>query len=67
MLNYAVLNFPEALWPSLELTYRVYQPTGTIWSERQIVLEQLGWQRDEQGNSHSVRRFPGGIEIGVVV
>ena len=65
--SYAVLDFPEALWSNLGLTYLAHTHIDTIWSKQQIVLEKREWSRDAQGAFRSVRRLPNGIELGVVV
>ncbi|MCA9126142.1 MAG: CehA/McbA family metallohydrolase [Planctomycetales bacterium] len=64
--SYAVLDFPEAVWSNLGLTYLAHTHIDTIWTKQRIALEQLEWQQQD-GNFTLVRRLPNGIEIGIKV
>jgi len=62
--SYAVLDFPEALWSNLGLTYLAHTHIDTIWSRQGITLPQLEWVANGENGWTSERTLPNGIRIG---
>ena len=65
--NYVVVDIPEAVWSNLGLTYLAHTHVPTIWTEKNIELKQLEWQRKPNGVLISQRKLPNGIEFGTKV
>ncbi|MEY3172414.1 MAG: hypothetical protein RLZZ436_327 [Planctomycetota bacterium] len=62
--SYAVLDFPEALWSNLGLTYLAHTHIDTVWTKQGIRLEQLEWTPGPDNSWIMERRLPNGILIG---
>lgn len=65
--GYVVVDVPEAIFTNLGLTYLAHTHIPTIWSEQDIELEKLEWNRRENGNYDVKRQLPNGIEFGAEV
>lgn len=61
--GYVVLDFPEAIWSNLGLTYLAHTHIPTIWSESDTTLERIEWTRLENGILKSRRTLPNGIRF----
>ena len=59
--DYVVVDVPEALWSNLGLTYLAHTHIDTIWSKDGIVLPELEWKCDEDGNLKLDRTLPNQI------
>ena len=64
--SYAVLDFPEALWSNLGLTYLAHTHIDTIWTKQGIRLEALEWQSGADHRWTMERTLPNGIRIGTL-
>ncbi len=64
---YVVLDIPEAIWSNLGLTYLAHTHIDTIWTQKQIALPVLEWNRRRGGRLELTRRLPNGIEFTVYV
>jgi hypothetical protein len=62
--SYAVLDFPEALWSNLGLTYLAHTHIDTIWTKQGIRLEPLEWVAGADHRWTMERKLPNGIVIG---
>lgn len=62
--SYAVLDFPEALWSNLGLTWLAHTHIDTIWTKQGITLPQLEWVAGPDHSWTSERTLPNGIRIG---
>ncbi|MFM7835128.1 MAG: hypothetical protein ACKPJD_25320, partial [Planctomycetaceae bacterium] len=62
--SYAVLDFPEALWSNLGLTWLAHTHIDTIWTKQGITLPQLEWVAGPDRSWTSERTLPNGIRIG---
>jgi hypothetical protein len=62
--SYAVLDFPEAIWSNLGLTYLAHTHVDTIWTKQNIRLEQLEWRVARDGGWTFERILPNGIAFG---
>lgn len=65
--SYVVCDVPEAIWSNLGLTYLAHTHIPTIWSEREVELDKLEWNRREDGTFDFERRLPNGIVFGTRV
>ncbi len=65
--GYAVLDFPEAIWSNLGLTYLAHTHIDTIWTKQGVELPQQEWSRSPDGSFSMVRSLPNGIQFGVHV
>lgn len=59
--SYVVLDAPEAIWSNLGLTYLAHKHIDTIWTKQGITLEQLEWQRLDDGRYRITRELPNKI------
>jgi len=55
---------PEAIWSNLGLTYLAHTHIPTIWTEQNIGLERIEWNRRADGALDFERRLPNGIVFG---
>lgn len=62
--SYAVLDFPEALWSNLGLTYLAHTHIDTIWTKQGITLAPLEWKPGPDNRWIIERTLPNGIRIG---
>jgi len=62
--SYAVLDFPEALWSNLGLTYLAHTHIDTIWTKQGIRLEPLEWVSGADHRWTMERTLPNGIVLG---
>jgi hypothetical protein len=61
--GYVVVDLPEAIWSDEKLVYLAHTHVPTIWTEQNIELERLDWQRRSEGDLYSHRVFPNGLEF----
>src|SRR5712692_9411888 len=47
--SYVVVDFPEALWSNLGLTYLAHTHVATLWTNQNVTLEPLEWNRPADG------------------
>jgi len=59
--SYVVVDLPEAIWSNLGLTYLAHTHVPTIWSKQEVELQQLEWQRNDDGSLELERKLPNGI------
>jgi hypothetical protein len=62
--SYVVVDVPEAIWSNLGLTYLAHTHVPTIWSLKEITLEQQEWSRLKNGSLQMERKLPNGIVFG---
>lgn len=65
--SYVVVDVPEAIWSNLGLTYLAHTHVPTVWSNQNIVLPPLEWNRRSDGSYDITRRLPNGISFGTKV
>ena len=65
--SYAVLDFPEAIWSNLGLTYLAHTHIDTVWTRQGVELPQLEWDALPDGNFVMERQLPNGIVFGIKV
>jgi len=65
--SYVVVDVPEAIWSNLGLTYLAHTHVPTIWTQQNIELERLEWNRHADGTFEVERRLPNGIVFGAKV
>ncbi len=65
--SYIVVDIPEAIWSNLGLTYLAHTHIPTIWTEQNIELEKLEWQRKPESVLICERELPNGIVFGTKV
>src|SRR5437660_5953329 len=65
--SYVVVDVPEAIWSNLGLTYLAHTHVPTIWTQRNIELERLEWNRRGDGAFDVERSLPNGIVFGARV
>lgn len=63
--SYVVLDAPEAIWSNLGLTYLAHTHIDTIWTKQGVRLEQLEWQRRDDGSYFIERVLPNKISFAV--
>ncbi|PYJ56944.1 MAG: hypothetical protein DME24_20570 [Verrucomicrobia bacterium] len=65
--SYVVVDVPEAIWSNLGLAYLGHTHVPTIWTQQNIELERLEWNRRADGTFDIERRLPNGIVFGAKV
>lgn len=65
--GYFVVDVPEAIWSNLGLTYLAHTHVATVWTEQNVELEKLEWNRRDDGTLDFQRRLPNGIQFGAKV
>lgn len=65
--SYVVVDVPEAIFTNLGLTYLAHTHIPTLWTERNMELEKLEWERRDDGSLRSRRRLPNGIGFETIV
>jgi hypothetical protein len=65
--SYVVVDAPEAIWSNLGLTYLAHTHIDTIWTQQDITLPKLEWNRRTDGSLDIERELPNGIAFGVKV
>lgn len=65
--GYIVVDFPEAIFSNLGLTYLAHAHVPTIWSKQNVALEPLEWQATPKGELFLARKLPNGIEFSTKV
>lgn len=65
--GHAVIDLPEAIFSNLGLTYLAHTHIPTIWNQDNVIIENVDWQREPDGNLKSHWRLPNGIEFGATV
>ena len=65
--SYVVVDVPEAIWSNLGLAYLAHTHVPTIWTQQNIELERLEWNRRADGTFDIERRLPNGIVFGAKV
>lgn len=65
--DFVVVDVPEAVWSNLGLTYLAHTHIPTVFDSQGIELEQLEWNRHEDGTLDIERILPNGIRFGATV
>lgn len=65
--DYVVVDVPEAIWSNLGLTYLAHTHIDTIWTRQNVTLEQLEWNRRQDGTLDIRRTLPNGIAFAARV
>lgn len=65
--SYVVVDVPEAIFSNLGLTYLAHTHIPTIWTEKNIQLPPLEWNRRADGTLESERVLPNGIAFGATI
>jgi len=65
--HYAVVDVPEAIFSNLGLTYLAHTHIPAIWDERNIVIENVDWERTGPNSLRSRWELPNGIVFGASV
>ena len=60
--SYVVVDLPEAIWSNLGLTYLAHTHVPTLWTKKNISLEQKEWTRGKDGSLDLIRKLPNGIK-----
>src|SRR5439155_22836764 len=65
--SYVVVDVAEAIWSNLGLAYLAHTHVPTIWTQQNIELERLEWNRRADGTFDIERRLTNGIVFGAKV
>jgi hypothetical protein len=65
--SYVVVDVPEAIWQGKDLLYLAHEHRPTMWTERQITLQPLEWNRRANGALDIERKLPNGVSFGARV
>ena len=61
--SYVVVDVPETIEYDLGVLYLAHTHVPTFWTERNIVLERLEWNRHADGSLDIERRLPNGVSF----
>ena len=64
--SYVVIDLPEAIFCNLGLIWLAHYDIPTIWNDRNIVLENIDWNRSPDGLTFQ-RTLPNGIVFGASI
>jgi len=62
--GYAVLDLPEAIWCQDGLLFLAHTHIPTIWDEANKVIENVDWERLEDGSIQYTRVLPNNVRFG---
>ncbi|MCS6861486.1 MAG: hypothetical protein NZT92_14340 [Abditibacteriales bacterium] len=65
--SYVVVDVPEAIWSNLGLTYLAHTHVPTIWTQQNVELPPLEWNRRPDGTLDIARHLPNGIAFGTKI
>lgn len=65
--GYVVFDLPEAVFSNLGLIYLAHTHVPTVWTEKNVTLDQIDWQRNPDGTLESRRALPNKITFGAKV
>jgi len=65
--GYVVLDIPEAIFSNLGLLYLAHTHVPTIWDDQNRAIENVDWQREENGGLQSEWHLPNGVSFGARV
>ncbi len=65
--SYVVVDVPEAIFTNLGLTYLAHTHVPTLWTQQNITLPRLEWNRHKDGMLEIGRTLPNGIAFGAKV
>ena len=64
--SYVVIDLPEAIFSNLGLLFLAHTHIPTIWNDRNAVIENTDWIREEDG-LRSEWKLPNGVQFGATV
>lgn len=65
--SYVVVDVPEAIDSNLGILYLAHTHVPTYWTQRNIELERLEWNRRDDGSLDIQRRLPNNVSFAVRV
>ena len=65
--SYVVVDLPEAIFTNLGLLFLAHTHIPTIWNDRNIIIENVDWQRLPSGGLTLRWRLPNGVAFGASI
>jgi peptidoglycan/xylan/chitin deacetylase (PgdA/CDA1 family) len=62
--SYVVVDLPEAIFSNLGLTFLAHTHIPTIWNDKNLVVENIDWERGADGSLSSQRTLPNAVTFG---
>jgi len=62
--GYIVVDIPEVIFSNIGVLFLGHKHIPTIWTEKNVELETVNWQRLENGSMKYVRRLPNRVIFG---
>ena len=62
--GYVVVDLPEVIFSNIGVLFLGHKHIPTIWTEKNVELETVNWQRLENGSMKYVRRLPNKVTFG---
>ncbi len=62
--GYIVVDLPEVIFSNVGVLFLAHKHIPTIWTEKNIELETVNWERLEDGSMKYVRRLPNSVVFG---
>ena len=61
---YVLLDLPEAIFSNLGLIYLAHTHVPTYWDDRNLIIENVDWQRAADGSLSSEWKLPNDVRFG---
>ncbi len=65
--SYVVLDLPEAIFSNLGLIFLAHTDIPTLWNDKNVVIENVDWDRNSEGSLSSQWTLPNYITFGANV
>jgi hypothetical protein len=62
--SYVVVDLPEAIFSNLGLLFLAHTDLPTVWNDKNMVLENIDWERGPDGSLSSQRTLPNSVTFG---
>ena len=62
--GYIVVDLPEVIFSNIGVLFLAHKHIPTIWTEKNVELETVNWERLEDGSMKYVRRLPNKVVFG---
>jgi hypothetical protein len=65
--GYIVVDLPEVIFSNIGVLFLAHKHIPTIWTEKNVELDTVTWQRLPDGSMKYVRRLPNKVSFGATV
>jgi len=65
--SYVVVDLPEAIFSNLGLMFLAHTDIPTVWNDKNLILENIDWERSPDGSLSSQRTLPNSVTFGAYI